>query len=63
MGIRTKATKRVISFYIDNDVIRELRKTAQKKDRSSSYLVNSLLRKELLRGKPKPKKYLDPDSM
>jgi len=55
--------KKIISFYLDTDVVRIARKKANEQDRSLSYLVNSLLREKFLKGKPKPKKYLNPDKL
>ena len=55
--------KQIVSFYLDADAVRAARKYANKQDRSLSYLVNSLLRENFLKDKPKPKKYLNPDKL
>lgn len=56
-------TKSNMSMYLDNDLIKEIRRVAREDERSASYLVNTALREKFLPGVPKPKKYLDPDFM
>jgi hypothetical protein len=55
--------KKIYSMYLDTDAVRAARKHATDKDRSLSWIINKLLRETYLKGKPKPKKYLNPDKL